>query len=169
MPITENHIHFFICYATSFLVMALIGKWYLYPTLQKYSLKEAVTPLLLYACLRVNGLTFLMPGVVREDLPKTFAAPTAYGDMTAVFIALLALWMLRAGSALARPLLWLFNIVGLANLIYAQIATFTYDVDPASLGASYYLVVLNVPAMIVVHIIMILLLLREQPQEAKAA
>ena len=166
MPFTENHVHFFICYATSFLVMALIGKWYLYPVLQRYSLKDAVTPLLLYACLRVNGLTFLMPGVVREDLPKAFAVPTAYGDMTAVFIALFALWMLRTGSALARPALWLFNIVGLADLLYAQVATFIFDVDPASLGASYYLVVLNVPAMIVVHVIMILLLLRTEPQEA---
>lgn len=162
MAITENHIHFFICYATSFLVMGLIGKWYLYPAVQKYSFKDALTPLLLYACLRVNGLTFLMPGVVNNDLPKEFAVPTAYGDMTAVFLALAALWALRSGSALARPLLWLFNIVGLLDLLYAQIATFIYHVDPASLGASYYLVVLNVPAMIVVHIIMIALLLRSQ-------
>ena len=77
-----------------------------------------------------------------------------------MFIALLALWMLRAGSSLASPLLWLFNIVGPLDPIYAQIATFVYDVDPASLGASYYLVVLNVRAMVVVHIIMITLLMR---------
>ncbi len=67
MPITDNHVYFFICYATSFLVMALIGKWYLYPAVKKLPLKIALTPLLLYACLRVNGLTFLMPGVVRES------------------------------------------------------------------------------------------------------
>jgi hypothetical protein len=165
MPITDNHIYFFISYATSFLVMALIGKWYLYPAVKNLPLKAALTPLLLYACLRVNGLTFLMPGVVREDLPQEFALPTAYGDLTAVILALLALWALRNDLALARPLLWLFNIVGLLDLIYAQIATFIYDVDPASLGASYYLVVLNVPAMVVVHIIMILLLLRSDTTE----
>lgn len=165
MAITANHIHFFICYATSFLVMALIGKWYLYPALKKHALKVALTPLLLYACLRVNGLTFLMPGVVNEDLAPEFAVPTAYGDMTAVFLALLALFALRSGSTLAIPLLWLFNIVGLADLIYAQAATFIYDVDPVSLGASYYLVVLNVPAMVVVHIIMITLLLRPNAKQ----
>jgi len=165
MPITDNHVYFIISYATSFLVMALIGKWYLYPAVKNLPLKVALTPLLLYACLRVNGLTFLMPGIVREGLSQEFALPTAYGDLTAVILALLALWTLRNDSALARPMLWLFNIVGLLDLIYAQIATFIYDVNPALLGASYYLVVLNVPAMVVVHIIMIMLLLRSDTAE----
>ncbi len=84
MPITDSHIYFFISYVTSFLIMALIGKWYLYPAVKKLPLKVAFTPLFLYACLRVNGLTFLMPEVVREDLPQEFALPTAYGDLTAV-------------------------------------------------------------------------------------
>jgi len=109
-----------------------------------------------------------MPGVVRDDLPQEFALPTAYGDLTAVILALVALWAVRNDSALARPLLWLFNIVGLLDLMYAQIATFIYDVNPASLGASYYLVVLNVPAMVVVHIIMILLLLRPEATEKQS-
>lgn len=93
---------------------------------------------------------FLMPGLVAEDLPPGFAVPTAYGDLTAV---LLALWALRANAPFAVPLLWLFNSVGLLDLVYANVATFTQAVDPAQLGASYYLAVLNVPAMIVVHII----------------
>ena len=168
MPITDNHIYFLISYATSFLVMAMIGKWYVYPVVKNLPLKVAFTPLLLYACLRVNGLTFLMPGVVRDDLAQEFAVPTAYGDLIAVILALVALWAVRNDSAFARPLLWLFNIVGLLDLIYAQIATFIYDVNPASLGASYYLVVLNVPAMVVVHIIMILLLLRPEATEKQS-
>ena len=49
-------------------------------------------------------------------------------------------------------LVWIFNIVGVTDLIYANIATFTEQVDPAQLGAAYYLAVLNVPAMIVVHV-----------------
>jgi hypothetical protein len=60
---------------------------------------------------------------------------------------------LRSEKVFAVPLLWLFNVVGLLDLVYANIATFTEGVDPAQLGASYYLAVLNVPAMIVVHII----------------
>jgi hypothetical protein len=50
-------------------------------------------------------------------------------------------------------MLWLFNLVGLLDLIYANIATFKHHVDPVQLGVSYYLAVINVPAMVVVHIL----------------
>ena len=157
-----NHVHFFISYVTAFVVFALIGKWYVWPAIEHRGLKLALTPLLLYACLRVNGLMFLMPGLVSPDLPEAFAVPTAYGDLTAVVLALLALACVRYESALAIPMVWLFNVVGLLDLIYANISTFKDHVDPAQLGASYYLAVLNVPAMIVVHVIIFAYLLKRR-------
>lgn len=165
VSVSANHVHFFIAYLVSFVVFGLIAKWYLLPALRRHPLPTALTPLLLYACLRVNGLTFLMPGVVGSELPRAFALPTAYGDLASVVLALLALAALRTGSRGAVPLVWLFNVVGLLDLAYANVATFLYQVDPASLGASFYLVVLNVPAMIVVHGSIIVLLL-ERPATA---
>jgi hypothetical protein len=162
MEITSNHVHFFISYATAFVVFACIGKWYLWPAIKDRDPVTALSPLLLYACLRVNGLMFLMPGLVAADLPSGFAVPTAYGDLSAVILALLALWGIRTGFAAAMALVWLFNIVGILDLVYANIATFTEHVDPAQLGASYYLAVLNVPAMIVVHILIFLYLTRQR-------
>ncbi len=153
MEVTANHVHFFISYTIAFISFGLIGKWYLWPAIKDRDAKTALSPLLIYATLRVNGLMFLMPGLVSPDLPKNFAVPTAYGDLTAVILALIALWAVRTESSLTVMFLWLFNIVGLLDLIYANIATFTEGVDPAQLGASYYLAVMNVPAMIVVHII----------------
>jgi hypothetical protein len=160
MPLSDNHMHFFISYAVAFLVFGLIGRWYVWPAVKDRSPKIALTPLLLYACLRVNGLMFLMPGLVSPELPKSFAVPTAYGDLTAVVLALLALACVRAESAAAVPMLWVFNIVGLLDLIYANISTFKDQVDPVYLGVSYYLAVLNVPAMVVVHILIFAYLLR---------
>jgi hypothetical protein len=160
MPLSDNHVHFFISYAVAFLVFGLIGRWYVWPAVKDRSLKIALTPLLLYACLRVNGLMFLMPGLVSPELPKSFAVPTAYGDLTAVVLALLALACVRAESAAAVPMLWVFNIVGLLDLIYANISTFKDQVDPVYLGVSYYLAILNVPAMVVVHILIFAYLLR---------
>lgn len=72
MQITANHMHFFISYAVAFLVFGLIGKWYVWPSIKDRAPKLALTPLLLYACLRVNGLMFLMPGLVSPDLPSAF-------------------------------------------------------------------------------------------------
>jgi hypothetical protein len=167
VQISANHIHFFISYAVAFLAFGLIGKWYLWPIIRDRTPKVALTPLLLYACLRVNGLMFLMPGLVSSDLPRAFAVPTAYGDVSAAVLALLALAGLRSESILAVPTVWLFNVVGFLDLVYANVSTFKDNVDPVQLGVSYYLAVLNVPAMLVVHVIIFVYLLRGHSREQR--
>jgi hypothetical protein len=164
VPLSNNHIHYFISYAMAFLSFGMIAKWYLQPAVKDCAPKFALTPLLLYACLRVNGLMFLMPGLVSPELPRAFALPTAYGHLAAAILALLALWPLRTGKPAALPMVWLFNVVGLLDLVYANISTFQDHVDPTYLGVSYYLAVLNVPAMVVVHVLIFAYLLRRRPQ-----
>jgi hypothetical protein len=163
VEITGNHIHFVISYAVAFLAFGLIARWYVWPAVADRAPKSALTPLLLYACLRVNGLMFVMPGLVSPALPEAFARPVAYGDFTAVVLALLSLAALRYELALATALLWLFNVVGTSDLVYANISTFKDHVDPVSLGVSYYLAVVNVPAMLVVHVLIFAYLLRRRP------
>jgi hypothetical protein len=160
VELTSNHIYFLISYAVAFIVFGMIAKLYLWPAIAGRDPKTALTPLMLYACLRVNGLMFLMPGLVAESLPDAFARPVAYGDLTAVVLALLALAALRFNLAAAEAAVWLFNIAGTADLLYANIATFTAHVNPADLEVSYYLAVINVPAMLVVHLVIFLYLLR---------
>jgi hypothetical protein len=160
MTLSANHIHYFISYAVAFAAFGLIAKWYLWPAVRHRDPKVALTPLLLYACLRVNGLMFLMPGLVSPQLPRAFALPTAYGDLAAALLALAALVCLRNGLAIAIPMVWLFNIVGLLDLVYANVSTFRDQVDPGFLGVSYYLAALNVPAMVVVHVVIFAYLLR---------
>jgi len=153
-------LHYGISYAVALVASAFIATWYVWPAIKDRPPKVALTPLLLYACLRVNGLMFLMPGLVSPDLPKAFAVPTAYGDLTAASLALLALWPVRSERAAAIPIVWLFNIVGTLDLIYANISSLKDHVDPTYLGVSYYLAVLNVPAMLVVHVVIFAYLLR---------
>jgi hypothetical protein len=163
VPLSNNQLHYFISYVVAFLVFALIGNWYVWPAIKDRAPKIGLTPLLLYACLRVNGLMFLMPGLVSRELPRAFAVPTAYGDLTAAVLALLAILCVRTENAIVVPMVWLFNIVGLLDLIYANISTFKDHVDPTYLGVSYYLAVLNVPAMVVAHVLIFAYLLR-RPQ-----
>jgi hypothetical protein len=162
MPLSANHVHFFISYVVAFIVFGFIAKWYVWPNIRDRAPGSALPPFLLYACLRVNGLMFLMPGLVSPELPRAFAVPTAYGDLTATVLALLALACVRHENAAAVPMLWLFNIVGLLDLVYANISTFRDHVDPAQLRASYYLAVINVPAMLVVHVMLFAYLLRRR-------
>lgn len=162
MTLSENQVHYFISYAVAFVAFGLIARWYLWPAVRDEAPRRALTPLLLYASFRVNGLMFLMPGLVSTQLPKAFAIPTAYGDLTAAVLALLALPPIRAEKSAAMPLVWIFNIVGLLDLIYANISTFRDHVDPAYLGVSYYLAAINVPAMVVVHVIIFAYLIKHR-------
>src|SRR6516162_1200827 len=139
MSLSINQIHFFISYAVAFIVFGLVAKCYIWPSIKDRAPKSALPPFLLYACLRVNGLMFLMPGLVSPELPRAFAVPTAYGDLTAAALALLALGCVRYEYAATVPTLWLFNIAGLLDLIYANLSTFKDHVDPVYLGVSYYL------------------------------
>ena len=160
MPLSDNQLHYFASYSVAFVAFGLIGRWFLWPALKDRAPRTALTPLLLYASFRVNGLMFLMPGLVSAQLPKAFAIPTAYGDLAAAVLALIALWLVRLGKTAAIPLVWLFNIAGLLDLVYANISTFKDHVDPTCLGVSYYLAAINVPAMVVVHVLIFAYLFR---------
>ena len=171
MPVSGNLGRYLISYELAYIVFILLAKWYIWPSIKDRPPTSALPPFLMYACLRVNGLMFLMPGLVSPELPQAFAVPTAYGDLTAAVLALIALACLRYESRVAVPMVWLFNIVGLLDLIYANYSSIKDNVDPTLLGASYYLAVLNVPAMAVVHVMIFIYLLRrrKQPRESASA
>jgi hypothetical protein len=157
---TNPHLmYFLISSAVAYIAFSLIAIWYVWPAIKDRPAQAALTPLLLYACLRVNGLMFLMPGLASPDLPHAFAAPTAYGDLSSAILALLTIACLRLNSVLAAPMLWLFNLVGFCDLLYANISSIKDHVDPVLLGVGYYLAAINVPAMMVVHVMIFVYLL----------
>src|SRR5215469_10587271 len=127
---SANHIHYFVSFVVALVAFALVAKWYVWPSMRDRPLASALPPFLLYACLRVNGLMFLMPGLVSPDLPAAFAVPTAYGDLTAALLALAALAPLRYESVVALPMVWLFNVVGVLDLLYANVSSIKDQVDP---------------------------------------
>jgi len=146
------------CTAVSALVFLVAGLWYVLPRLSRMPLASALVPLLLVSAFRVNGLFFLVPGVASPDLAAGFAVPTAYGDATAAFLALVAAVALRRGSRAGIALVWLYNIVGSLDLVNAIIQVAIHDVRPADFGATWMLPVINVPALVVVHLLIFRLL-----------
>ena len=104
------------------------------------------------------GLAFLIPGVVSPDLPAAFAAPAAYGDLIAAILALLALAVLRSGFGLF--VVWVFNVWGTADLLYAFYEDNRIDLDPGQLGAAYFIGVVLVPLLLITHGLVFRLLLR---------
>jgi len=121
-------------------------------------------PLLAVHTLRYIGLVFLAPGAVDPALSQHFAVPAGYGTAIAGLLALAAIAALRARSAVAVPLAWIFSVVGLADFANAFYQAAGADV-PNHLGAAYYVPIVIVPAALVTHVMIVALLLQHPGRE----
>ena len=141
------------------LSFSLIAKWYVMPLLAPLPRSEALTPLLLLHSFRYVGMAFLIPGVTSEILDLRFANPAAYVDLLAAVLALIAIMALRLRWAMAISLVWIFNIEGSLDFLYALFQGFRHN--PAGhLGATYFIPAVIVPALLVTHFMVFVLLLR---------
>ncbi len=143
----------------SLVVWGVIAKWLLAPWLEKMSSNEALSWLTLPHTFRHIGMVFLVPGVVWQTLPVEFANPAAYGDLAAGLLALLAFIALRTSWAGALALVWLFNIVGTVDLLYA-VTVGTLHGAGSRMGATWYIPTFLVPLLLVTHFMIFARLLR---------
>ena len=142
----------------------LIAKWYVMPVLRTLPRAKALVPLLLLHCFRFIGLAFLIPGVTSQPLDARFSNPAAYGDLLAALLAFLATLALRREWRIASVLVWVFNIEGVLDLLNAvtQGLRFTEDGD---LGSTYFIPAIVVPALLVTHVMVFIILLKGEPEK----
>ncbi len=141
----------------SFVIYSLIAAWYVAPRLARLPLVAALLPLLFVHASRHLGMVFLVPTVVGAPLPARFAVPAAYGDLLAGLLALAAIVALRAGWPVGIPLVWIFSVIGLLDLVNAFYQGLSANVQ---LGAAYYIPTFVVPALVVTHVLILRLLIR---------
>ena len=156
---------FLLQFISSLLVLGLLAKWVLAPWLAKQSQREALFWLTLPHAFRYIGMVFLVPGVVAQPLPDSFAIPAAYGDLSAAALALLALVLLRTEWKGAIGIVWLFNVVGTADLLNALRHV---DVAP-KFGSTWYIPTLLVPLLLVTHFMIFARLLKPEEKSEKPA
>jgi hypothetical protein len=145
--------------ALGFVAWGIVAARYLWPALRNQPRAEALRPLLLLHSFRFIGLAFLVPGVVSPDLPGAYARPAAYGDLIAALLALLALAGLR--SRLGIVLVWVFNVWGSADLLFAFYqGVIGVGLEPGQLGATYFIPTVVVPLLLITHGLMFRLLLQ---------
>ena len=112
--------------------------------------------------LRFIGLSFLVPGVVSPSLPEQWAAPAAIGDFAAGVLAIIATAALAAGTTWATTAVWVFNVVGAVDLLYAFYRGARVKLDPGSLGSAFYIVTAIVPPLLVMHALIFVTLIRSR-------
>ena len=156
--------------ALGYLAWALLTMTYIWPRLKAMDRVEAQRAIATFNSFRFFGLVFLLPGFVGANLPQAFAVPTAYGDLATAMLAILALVTVRV-RFLFWPLIWAFNLFGLADLVMATVnAVRTHLPSVAGqLGLAYAIPMLYVPALVCMHLVALWLLLRPAPAPVRAA
>jgi hypothetical protein len=162
---TIELVYFAVCSAVAGAVFLMAGLWYGMPRLSALPLSQALIPLLLLSAFRVNGLFFLVPGVVAPDIPQAFAVPTAYGDAAAAFLAIAGAFLLKKERPSGVLVAWIYNVVGTLDLLDAFLQTFLHGVQPRHFGAVWFLTAINVPGLLVAHVMMFSLLFRRRRAE----
>jgi hypothetical protein len=149
----------------SFVSFAVIARLYAWPWLRTRSRDQALIPLVApHMLLRFIGLSFLVPGVVSPALPAAFAAPAAYGDLVAGILAVIAATALSKRTSWALAAVWIFNLWGAADLLFAFYQGPHVGIEPGMLGAAYYLPALIVPFLLTTHVLIFFRLLTHEQQ-----
>jgi hypothetical protein len=147
--------------ALGYIAWAVLIWTYVWPRLSALDRLEAHRAIATLHSFRFFGLVFLLPGFVGPHLPGGFATPAAYGDLATGLLALFALLTARV-RYLFWPLVWAFNLVGLADLIIdtAQAISLNVPSVAGQLGAGYAIPILYVPLLFWTHLLALWLLLR---------
>jgi len=151
---------FGISVALGFAAWGIVVGRYVWRALRSQQRADALRPLLLLHAFRFVGLAFLIPGVVSPDLPAAFARPAAYGDLATAILALLAFAAL--GGRMGIILVWAFNILGSADLLYAFYQGNRIGLEPGLLGAAYFIPTVLAPLLLITHGLVFRLLLRKE-------
>jgi hypothetical protein len=121
---------------------------------------------------RYLGLIALIPALfdMRSlGFGETYHAIVGYGDFGSGLLALLSLYLLQRRSALAIPVIWIFNIVGLADFMHAGLQLAPAITDPAIIGPlGWPVFTIYLPMLIVAHLAIFDVLLRQSHTAARA-
>ena len=156
-PATIFNLHLVLGYVAWLLCTSI----YIWPTLRAMSPANAQRSIAMLNSFRFFGLVFILPGVVGHGLPATFATFAAYGDFATGLLAILALFTRNI-----RPLFWPlvvgFNLVGTADILvdYYHGVKLALPALSGELGATYAIVIIYVPLLMITHVIAFYLMLR---------
>jgi hypothetical protein len=138
---------FLLQFVLSLVVTGLLAKWYVAPGLADKPLQLALMVLIVPHAFRHIGMTFIVPTLNQPGMPADFAVAAAYGDLFSGLLALVALIALKNRWSLAIPLVWIFSIVGAADLANAL----RQDGAIMYMGATWFIPTFLVPILLVTH------------------
>lgn len=138
--------------AMGLVLYSLIFFWYVQPSFSRLPFEKAVLPMLLLHVFRFAGFTLLVVGQVDLSLPEEALSAIAYGDLLAALSALIAAIALRGQSSLAVPLIWLFTLIGFADIVNVGRIAISLDLFNQYIGTMWFVAILFFPTLLIAHI-----------------
>ncbi len=93
-----------------------------------------------------------------SSIPSAFAVPAAYGDLGAGILAVVAMYGLTKRAPWTVASIWVFNVWGAADLLFAFYEGPSSHLVPGSLGAAYFIPTAIVPVLLTTHVLVFCLL-----------
>jgi hypothetical protein len=125
----------------------------IWPKMKRQPKVQQLKTLTAISFFRYFATTLLMAGLVSRTLPSAFAYPAAFGDLISLglaYIAFIGLQRSKTGQPSLLPV-WIFNIVGAADLLLAMTLGPALIHDPGDFGLSYIIPTVYVPLLLVAH------------------
>jgi hypothetical protein len=133
----------------------LIARWHVGPALKRWELEDALALLCLIHAFRYVALGVYAPGQISASLPPDPIALIVIGDVTSAILAILAAVALRIRAPRALLAAWIFNIVGIADIVMSMPLAIASRLYEQPLGFSWYVFTFYVPVLVVTHVMML--------------
>jgi hypothetical protein len=126
----------------------------IWPKMKRQPRVQQLKTLTSFHFFRYFATTLLIAGLVSRKLPSGFAYPAAFGDLISLGLAYIAFIGLQRAKADKLPLVrvWIFNIVGAADLLLAMALGPALIRDPGDFGLAYIIPTVYVPLLLVAHL-----------------
>jgi hypothetical protein len=152
----------------AFVASTVMVRLYVWPVLRSMPRYDALRVLAALSAFRFEGMNFMVVGFVSPQLPSCFGSQVGWGDFTAAVLALLSMAALTWRWTFALPIVWIFNLVGAADLLNAYFKGVTQVSDPGLFGAGIYIPTLYVPVLLISHTLAFIILSRAQSDPKKS-
>jgi len=153
--------------AMGLVLYSLIFFWYVQPSFSRLPFEKAVLPMLLLHVFRFAGFTLLVVGQVDPSLPEEALSAIAYGDLLAALSALIAAIALRGQSSLAVPLIWIFTLIGFADIVNVGRIAISLDLFNQYIGVMWFVAILFFPILLIAHIYIVYRLINNGNEDLK--
>lgn len=138
----NNLAYLAIQFTTAIALYLVIFRIYLQPWFRAQTFERAILPLLVLHAFRYLGLSLVVNGQVDAAVSRDALAIMAWGDYASGICALIAVIAISLRSRLAVPLVILFSVVGIGDLLTVGPTALNAGVFEADIGAMWFLLVI---------------------------